>query len=605
MGSIAVKIQKEKRFQDIEEMNRRLGHRGELHNEILNHGILALGTNTNESQNLMKNNPSVEKQGLIIAIDGEIFDQEQLKKEFPKDKIDTTIELIAALYRRDFTKFLPRLNGDFVIFIYDKHRDIAIVARDAFGVKPFFYTNNTKDGSMMMASEIKAFIGSDSFKKELNNKALSSYLSFQYAPGPGTFFEEVYALAPGSYLLIDVGRNCSYSIEKYYEYEMHPIKGDQKELEEQLITVLKKAVERRRSPGMGSFLSGGIDSSLITTLLMPEKTFSIGFDEETGIFDESIHAKELADILGIENIKYELTGEEAFEKLGEIQYFADQPHGNLSTVPLYFLANMAKKHVDSVQSGEGADEFFGGYSSFIDGPQMRKYKKLPLWFRKGMKSIAKNQKGKKWQQLVEAGSDVEEYFIGEAKIFTEQESRSVLRPPYDGGHGTDYYTKPLYQAYRQYSDLQKKQMIDIELFMPWDILVKADRMTSSCSLGIRAPFMDREIIEISASLEDSMKSRDGISKYLIREMAKNQLPEEWVKRKKLGFPVPMKFWLLRTNIYEQVRSYFVSDMAKEFFETKKIIKLLNDHYEQKAMNQRYIYVIFAFLKWYEEYFIKR
>lgn len=535
MGSIVVKIQKEKKFQDIKEMNQRLAHRGQLANEILNHGTLALGTNTNESQHLMKNNPSVEKQGLIIAIDGEIYGQEVLKKEFPNDKINTTIELIAALYRRDFTKFLSRLNGDFVLFIYDRNRDIAIVARDAFGVKPVYYTKNTTDGSMMIASELKAFIASEYFKKELNKNALSSYLSFQYAPGPGTFFEDVYALAPGSYLLIDVGRNCTYSIEKYYEYEIKPVKGDQKELEEELIALLKRAVERRRSSRMGSFLSGGIDSSLITTLLMPEKSFSIGFDEETGIFDESIHAKELADILGIENIKYELTGEEAFDQLGEIQYFADQPHGNLSTIPLYFLANMAKEYVDCVQSGEGADEFFGGYSSFIDGPQMRKYKKLPYWFRKGMKSIAKNNKGAKWQQLIEAGSEVEEYFIGEAKIFTEQESRNILLPPYDEGHGTDYYTKPLYRAYRHYSDLQKKQMIDIELFMPWDILVKADRMTSSCSLGIRAPFMDRDIIEFSASLEDSMKSRNGISKYLIREMAKDQLPEEWVKRKSLVF----------------------------------------------------------------------
>lgn len=606
MASILTIINKNSKERSIQSCNEVLKHRGENETEFFEDEILSLGFNNDKKEKIL-NNPLLEKLGLKIIYDGDFYNQKELLAELSDKEfmVRSDVEILAQLYEKYHLDMFNHINGEVAVLVYDMNRKLIHIARDRFGVKPMYYTKNTDDGSLMFASELKAFVEHPHFIKKLNDMALKSYLTFQYSPGLDTFFENVYKLEHGCVLTYDIERE-QMTVQKYYEYKINPQEQDPEVLEKEILRLLTDAVERRKTgEKIGTFLSGGIDSSLVTTILRPDMTFTIGYDDEYGIFTESQHALELSKRLGIPNRKYTLTGEEAFEHLGEIQYYTDEPHGNLSTIPLYFLSKMAKEEVDVVQVGSGADEFFGGYSSFIDGPKMRKYKKVPWAIRKMIKNMVRNNTSKTGKLLREAGSRVEDYFIGEANIFTPEEAKNIVTEPYKNGYELSHFLSPLYHHYKNAPDLVKKQMIDINLFMPGDICVKEDRMAAAASLGLRAPFFDQRIVDLSESLTAEMKTKDGIEKYILRKMAMKQLPEDWAKRKKLGFPVSMRYWLKHDKIYQRVREVFVSDEAKQFFNIEKIVGLLEEHYKEQALNQRYIYLVYAFLTWYDEYFKKR
>lgn len=356
---------------------------------------------------------------------------------------------------------------------------------------------------------------------------------------------------------------------------------------------------------VGSFLSGGVDSSYVTALLMPNKTFSVGFKDYEAMFDETNMAKDLSDLLNIQNERKLISADECFEMLPTIQYHMDEPQSNPSSVPLYFLAGLASEFVTVVLSGEGADEIFGGYSWYQQSPSMEKYEKIPFAIRRSVSNISKKlPQNKITNFLVKGGQRVEEKFIGEAKVFEEEDALKVLKDDYRKGPSVPSITKKVYDRVKNEDDLTKMQYLDLTLWLPGDILLKADKMSMAHSLELRVPYLDKEVMSLASKLPSRIRVNEIDTKYALRVAANETLPDEWAKRPKLGFPVPIRHWMREKKYYDMIKEMFLSDMAKEFFNTEELMRYLDEHYTKKSNYARYIWTVYVFLVWYKKFFIE-
>lgn len=548
-----------------------------------------------------------EDGSLALVFNGEIYNYQELREDLIKKghifTTETDSEVLIHLYEDCKTEMVKKLRGMFAFAIWDKNEKTLFAARDHFGIKPFYYTQVEKDGqqSLIFGSEIKSLLMHPNFKKEVNKHALKPYLTFQYSVLDETFFKGVFKLKPGHFMVYKDGK---VRVEKYWDVEFKQENIDLKESVNRIKDAVSESVEAHSHSEvpLGSFLSGGVDSSYIAKCLMPQKTFSVGFEQEN--FDESDLAKDLSDILGIENVRKTITADECFEMLPTIQYHMDEPQSNPSSVPLYFLSKLAREHVTVVLSGEGADEIFGGYEWYDDDPKLKKYKKLPAFIRKPVAKVAQKMpyfRGR--TTLIRGGAPVEDYFIGQAQIFEEREAVDILKAPYKKSPSVREITKPVYDKVKNQDDVTKKQYLDLKLWLTGDILLKADKMSMAHSIELRVPFLDKEVMKVAESIPTKYKVNDENTKVALRYAAKEVLPEEWAKRQKKGFPVPIRFWFKEQKYYDMVKETFTSDYAGEFFDTEKIVKLLDDHFHDRCNNARKIYTIYVFLVWYKRFFI--
>lgn len=545
----------------------------------------------------------------ILVFNGEIYNYTEIREDLMakgyKFKSNTDSEVLIHGYDEYGEALVNKLRGMFAFCIWDKVEQKAFGARDNFGIKPFYFYEYEYNGqkALMIASEIKAFLDHPSFEKEVNKKALKPYLTFQYSAQPDeTFFKGVKRLKPGHYFTY---QNGEMNIQKYWEVNFN---DQHKTLEENIAdirAVIDDSVKMHKQSDVpvGSFLSGGVDSSYITERLMPDKTFSIGFAEDT--FDETTHAEDLSNILNIENIKRTIDADDCLGMLPTIQYHMDEPQSNPSTMPLYFLSKLVKDNdVTVVLSGEGADEIFGGYEWYGLDEGQKKLKKLPNFILKPAASLAKhlpNFRGK--TTLLRAGRPVEETFIGQALVFEEDEAKDILNSDYQQSRSVKDITDKVYSLVQGKDDVTKKQFLDIKLFMAGDILQKADKMSMAHSLELRVPFLDKEVMKVGEQIGSEQKITNGTTKYVLRKAAEKSLPEEWFKRKKKGFPVPIKLWFQEEKYYQFVKEYFQADYVDQFFDREKINQLLDDHYQGVVNNARKIYTVLVFLVWYKRYFI--
>uniref|UniRef100_UPI0039C77866 asparagine synthase (glutamine-hydrolyzing) n=1 Tax=Dolosigranulum pigrum TaxID=29394 RepID=UPI0039C77866 len=545
----------------------------------------------------------------ILVFNGEIYNYTEIREDLMskgyKFKSNTDSEVLIHGYDEYGEVLVNKLRGMFAFCIWDKVEQKVFAARDNFGIKPFYFYEYEYNGqkALMIASEIKAFLDHPSFEKEVNKKALKPYLTFQYSAQPDeTFFKGVKRLKPGHYFTY---QNGEMNIQKYWEVNFN---DQHKTLEENIAdirAVIDDSVKMHKQSDVpvGSFLSGGVDSSYITERLMPDKTFSIGFAEDT--FDETTHAEDLSNILNIENIKRTIDADDCLGMLPTIQYHMDEPQSNPSTMPLYFLSKLVKDNdVTVVLSGEGADEIFGGYEWYGLDEGQKKLKKLPSFILKPAASLAKhlpNFRGK--TTLLRAGRPVEETFIGQALVFEEDEAKDILNSDYQQSRSVKDITDKVYSLVQGKDDVTKKQFLDIKLFMAGDILQKADKMSMAHSLELRVPFLDKEVMKVGEQIGSEQKITNGTTKYVLRKAAEKSLPEEWFKRKKKGFPVPIKLWFQEEKYYQFVKEYFQADYVDQFFDREKINQLLDDHYQGVVNNARKIYTVLVFLVLYKRYFI--
>nr|MBQ4319751.1 asparagine synthase (glutamine-hydrolyzing) [Clostridia bacterium] len=517
-----------------------------------------------------------------------------------KFKTNSDTEVLLHGYMEYGEKVVDELRGMFAFVIYDKAKKRLFGARDFFGIKPFYYSK-LKSGELIFGSEIKSFLEHPDFHKAVNKNALLPYLTFQYSSQEETFFEGVFKLPPAHYFVYE---NGEMKITRFWDIDFAEEREPFDEAAAKLDKVIQESVAAHRIADVkvGTFLSGGIDSSYITASQMPELTFSVGFDYNK--FNETNYAKELSDILGITNHRRMLTADECFDAFPDIQYHMDEPQSNPSSVPLYFLAKLASEHVTVVLSGEGADEIFAGYEWYDETPMMRKYKKLPQFVRVAAANISKKLPYFKGHDfIIKSSGRPEDYFIGQALVYPEKEAAAIVTDKYRSAPSPHDITAEIYKRVSDKDELIKKQYLDLNLWMPGDILLKADKMSMAHSLELRVPFLDKVVMAYAQTLPSDYKINGINTKYILRKASEKILPEEWVNRIKLGFPVPIRYWLKEDKYYGIVKEYFTSDYASEFFDTSKIMKLLDDHKADKANNGRKIWTVFTFLVWYKRFFI--
>ena len=548
-----------------------------------------------------------EDKTVAVVFNGEIYNFQSLRAELQK-KGHTFLtngdsEVLVHAYEEYGVGMLKKLRGMFSFVIWDEKAETLFGARDIFGIKPHYYCR-TSDGDLLFASEIKSFLEYPKFEKAVNRDALRPYLTFQYSYGEDTFWKGVKKLLPAHYYVYHKGEM---KIERYWDVDFNPEDKSFDEYVEIIDKTVRESVEAHRISDVrvASFLSGGVDSSYITACLMPDETFSVGFSGGEGKFNETDYAAELSKKLNIENYKKLITPDECFEAFPTIQYHMDEPQSNPSSVPLYFLAQIAREHVTVVLSGEGADEIFAGYDWYADTCEVKKFKKaVPAFLRRLLADLVRPLppfKGRSF--LLRASGRPEDYFMGQALVFSPKEAPSYLAPSCRGGKSAKTVVDEVYADVKGRDELTKKQYLDMRLWLPGDILLKADKMSMAHSLELRVPFLDKEVMEMAEKIPHEYKVNEKDTKYVFRKAANKTLPDEWADRKKQGFPVPIRYWLREKKYYDIVKSYFTAPYAAEFFDTDKINALLEDHYCGKANNGRKIWTVFTFLVWYRRFFV--
>ena len=540
-----------------------------------------------------------EEKDKVIIFNGEIYNYQIIKEDLLAKghkfttKADT--EVILHGYEEYGEKILNKLRGMFAFVIYDIKTKELFGARDFFGIKPFYYYID--DEVFMFGSEIKSFLANPNFKKEFNKEMLPLYLSFQYSALEDSFFKNVYKLKPGCYFKYKDGK---FKLEKYYNLELEPYEDRSfDDFKDGIRDLLNDSVEAHKVSDVevGSFLSSGVDSSLIATISSVNKTFTVGWDNNN--YSEIDYAKDLSKKIKVKNISKKISKSEYFEKFPMIQYYMDEPLADPSAIALYFVAEIASKHVKVCLSGEGADEIFGGYNIYQEPFTVSWYYKIPFPIRKFIGVLAtpfRNHSG--FNFLIRRGKKIEDRYIGNAFIFDTYEIDKVLN--YKSNKKYTDLTKPYYKHCKNYDDVMKMQYIDFNFWLVGDILLKADKMSMANSLEVRVPYLDRVLVDYARHLPTKYKVNEKVTKYAFREVAKEVLDKKVANKKKLGFPVPIRVWLREEDTYNLVKNTFLE--GSEFFNTKYLIKLLDDHKNEKRDNSRKIWTIYTFLVWYKQYF---
>lgn len=583
-------------------------------NKIIHRGPDSAGTHSDEDVTMGFRRLSIigledgsqpmynEDGSIVICFNGEIYNYQPIKEMLIEKghvfKSHADTEVLIHLYEEKGEEMLNDLRGMFAFAIYDMKNKKLFAARDFFGIKPFYY--GVFNNHMLFGSEIKSFLAFPDFKKEVNTVALENYLTFQYSVLDETFFKGVYKLKPGHYLVYKDGK---IDIKRYFQPKFESERAGLQDTIKKIEDVMLDSVKTHKISDVevGSFLSSGVDSSFVAATFKGDKTFTVGFDYEK--YNEIGYAEKLSEKVGIDNYSKIISTDEYWDSLGKIQYHMDEPLADPSAVALYFVSKLASKHVKVALSGEGADEFFGGYNIYREPMDLQITKLIPKPLRKGIAAIMKalpfRFKGKNY--LIRASMDLEDRFIGNAKMFSEKERERILKNP-TGKYNHKEITKPYYDFTKGQDDVTRMQFIDLNLWMVGDILLKADKMSMANSLEVRVPFLDKEVFEVARHVQPDYRVNREATKYAFRMAAKDYLPEEVASKKKLGFPVPTRVWLKDEKYYNIVKTAFQSEAAQKYFNTDKIVKYLDDHKNGKADNSRKVWTIYMFLVWYNQFF---
>ena len=541
-----------------------------------------------------------EDNSLVIVFNGEIYNFVELKEELIRaghkfrNKSDT--EVIIHGYEEWGTEVTKHLRGMFAFAIWDTKQKTLFIARDGFGIKPLYYAKF--GSSFMFASEIKAFLDHPKFKKELNKEILSSYLCFNSTPTEETFFKGVYRVEPGYQILY---KNGKINKMRFFKLEFDETNEDMDTIVKRIRTAMASSVKYHQISDVevGSFLSSGIDSSYLVSLARPDKTFTVGYDNPK--YDEIKYAKDLADKLGIENKSKKITKEEYMKAFPNIMYHMDEPLADPSAIALYFVAEIASKDVKVVTSGEGADELFGGYLSYREEIDQSWYMKIPYPIRHVASLVAglfPEVRG--FNFIYRRGRKLEDYNIGLGRVFRDEEAMKIVN--FKNQINTKDIVAPIYMEYKDSSNLVKRQVIDYYYWLVQDFLHAVDRNTMMFGLEARTPFLDKEVYEVARHLPTYAKINKETTKPALRLAAKESIPTEAYKKKKLGFPVPLREWIREDDLYQEIKNKFDSPVAKEIFNHERIIKLLEDHKSGKKDCYKKVWTIYTFLVWYDQFF---
>ena len=550
----------------------------------------------------------------VIVFNGEIYNYQDLRTELAQmgwefaTHSDTEVLLVS--YLQWGKTMLQRLRGMFAFALWDARNKELFCARDFFGIKPFYYTQ--QQGQFIFASEIKSILEHPAYHRELNRGALEQYLCFQFSALPETFFKGVFKLPPAHCLTVHA--DGSPEMERYWQPEFC---SDNTRSEEATVDAIDQAMRESvryhnvADVEVGSFLSSGIDSSYMAACLAKEnpaiKTFTVGFAEYQGERDEISWAQELADELGVSNASHHITEPEYWESLPRVQWHMDEPCADPSAVALYFVDKLAATQVKAVLSGEGADEFFGGYKIYQTPFANVHVAGLPKPLLQAGAHLASALHLRGANYLNRASHTVEDWYYTNANgvAFSPEERAALLKEPVSAG-GPQDLVAPTYAdaAAQNLDETTRMQYLDLHFWLVGDILLKTDKMSMAHSLESRVPFLDRGVFDLARTIPTPLKTNEHQTKIALREAAERAIPPQWAQKEKLGFPVPVVNWLREDRYYQQVKEWFTGPEAQQFFNVDQLLKLLDEH-RAGADNSRKIWICFMFLMWYRIFFTEQ
>lgn len=553
-----------------------------------------------------------EDESIWIVFNGEIYNFQLLKKDLVKNghKYYTTTdtEVIIHLYEKYGDDCVKYLRGMFAFAIWDDKQKKLFIARDRLGKKPLYYywDGNT----LLFASELKGILAWPGFKRNIDMKALVNYLQFGYITDPLSIIKDVFKLPPGHLLTL---KNKKLNIQKYWElnFTTKEVKNEE-EVCEGLLEKLKESVKLRliSDVPLGAFLSGGIDSSTIVTLMaqemsQPVKTFSIGFEEPE--YNELPYARKVAGRLGTEHHEM-IVRPESFDLIENIIYQFDEPFGDASAIPTYYVSKLASEHVKVVLSGDGGDELFAGYDSYAVMMNRNKYEILPDPVRAGIRVLSRTLPagvyGKNF--LYNISLPLDQRFIDYVSHVSFRKHRRLLSDDLLSLMKTNgnLFEKHFRDA-ANFDPLSRLQYVDMNLYLPGDILVKVDRMSMAHSLETRVPLLDQEVVEFVNGLPWKYKMNGSKRKYIFRKAVEKLLPREIIDREKRGFAVPLKYWFK-----EDLREYISlilfepKTLQRDYFNKKYIKQLITELEQGKRDNSTLLWHLVVFELWHRNYLDK-
>lgn len=592
---------------DVKMMNQTIHHRGPDDEEYFNNENITVGFRRLSIIDLAHGTQplSYANERYWIVFNGEIYNYVELRDQLQQAgfqfKTDSDTEVILGMYQKYGIATPNYLRGMFAFVIWDTQNHEIFGARDQFGIKPFHYA--TRDGNLYFASEKKA-LAKMFADAQVDQQALQNYFTYQYVPDPQTMSSDIKKLCPGYYFIKRA--NQKMQIKKYFEPHFNPIKiGDESKLIGEIVDALSDSVAKhmRADVTVGSFLSGGVDSSIVVALARQLssslKTFSVGF-ERSG-YSEIDVAQETAAKLDVENISKVITPQEFATQFPDFVYYMDDPLADPAAVSQYFLADLASEYCKVALTGEGADEMFGGYQIYHEPRSLRVFDWMPKVAKNKLHELITHVPGKiKGRNFVYRGTlPLEQRFVGNAKIFIEPEKQELLRH-YSYSYPYTNVTKHWYDANKGLDPITRMKDIDLHTWLVGDLLTNADRTSMSASLELRTPFVDREVFQVARKIPASLNIAHKTTKYILREAAKNFTPTNVLYRPKLGFPVPLRYWL-KDELHDWALKIIRESQVDEYINKNYVYRLFEEHVSNEHDNSRKLWTVLTFMVWHQVY----
>lgn len=555
-----------------------------------------------------------ENQTLWVVFNGEIYNYRQLRNSLEQRghvfRTQSDTEVIVHAYEEYGDACVSQLNGMFAFALWDKPRQRLLLARDHLGIKPLYYFSN--DRSLVFGSELKALLAHPGAPTRMNLVALDLFLTLEYVPGPYTIYQDIHKLLPGHILTFEQG---DLTVSQYWKIPDEPVTSDDEACVEQLRHLIMDAVQMQlvSDVPLGAFLSGGIDSSSVVACMSqasnePVSTFSIGFADQS--YNELADARLVANHFGC--LHHEQVLEPDITDLAErLVTHMDEPFGDFSIFPTYLVSKLAAQHVKVVLSGDGGDELFGGYDTYVAEGLDGIYRRLPRVLRSrtlpALMELIPPRPAKKG--LI---NKTKRFIEGAALDPSLQHTRWMM---FMSATGRDaLYTKDLidsldenrvkeyllgyFQAAAGRASLAQQQYVDIKTYLVDDILVKVDRMSMAASLETRVPLLDYRIVEFALNLPDGMKVRSGQTKRILRRAMAPTLPHSVLKKSKQGFSIPIKHWL-RQELRPMMMDLLSPDLIKRrgYFNPDTVSRWVKEHQEERANHSHRLWALMVFEMW--------
>ena len=558
----------------------------------------------------------IDNDNIVIVFNGEIYNFKEIRSQLMGKgcsfKTESDTEVVAQAYKTyGIDKCLEILEGMFSFAIHDKKLNKIFIARDKLGEKPLFYYKDEEN--FYFASELKAF--NPSLKKfSIDTMALNLFMMTVYIPAPYTIYKEVRKLMQGHYLEFDADRK--YVDHEYFDVIKMPLEevsDDYETAKRKLRTMVVEAVKSRMVSDVpiGAFLSGGIDSSIVCSVMSelskePINTFSIGFEQKD--YDETARAQLLAKKIGSNHTQFTLHYEDVLEILDDIIDYYDEPYGGGSAIPSYYVAKLASKDVKVVLTGDCADELLGGYEKYLGSYYTQKYKKLPSFIRKPFEFIIShtpvnrytNNFLRKVKKVIKHSSDYgfNLYYDLLCAGFNDEERKSLLKKT-NYADTKQYYSDQYNRIDPSLSFLQKQQLMDVSRVLEGQMFVKVDKACMHCSLENRAPFIDSHILHYALSMNDEYKIKGRNKKRILKDAFADILPHDTLKFTKRGFRVPVDYWLRN-----ELKPELIKLCGKDFIEKQGLFNydyikdIMEQHFKGKENFAGKLWNIYVFQKWY-------